>query len=95
MKNVQIIDGATNCSHSIYSVPDDVFSEIFPEENQDIEFWEDVIRRVGKKRATELMKFTWHSRIVKRELLGLHGTLFIDLERRKQDYPNKRDSDLD
>jgi hypothetical protein len=95
MKNVQIIDGATNSSFSIYSIPDAIFDHLFPMPGQDIEFIEDVVRRVGEKLAGELMKSTWGSRKEKSHVNGIHGTLFIGLENRRSLYPNKRESDLD
>jgi hypothetical protein len=95
MKNVQIIDGAINSSFSIYSIPEAVFNQIFPAPGQNIEFIEDVVRRVGEKQAGELMKSTWGSRKEKQHVNGIHGTLFIQIENRKALYPNKRESDLD
>lgn len=95
MKNIQIIDGAVNCSFSIYAIPDRVFKSFFPMRGQDIEFIEDVIRRLGEKQAGELVKYTWNSRLEKSQANGIHGTLFFQMENRKVFYPNKRESDLD
>ena len=36
MKNIQIIDGADNCTFSIFQATDEEFSLIFPEPLQDI-----------------------------------------------------------
>ena len=95
MKNIQIIDNAVNGSFSVYAIPDDVFQQLFPGEGQDVEFIEDVVERVGEKKAGELMKHTWKSRQEKCTLNGLHGTLFIRMANRKVFYPNKMESDLD
>jgi len=95
MKNIQIIDGAINCTFSIFGIPDSVFQELFPGENQDVEFLEDVVARLGEVRVGELMKYTWQSRLDKRHAHGIDGTLFIDLLGRKKFYPNKKESDLD
>jgi len=46
-KNVQIIDGATNCTYSIYAFTDEQFALLFPEEGQDVEFIEDVMGRLS------------------------------------------------
>jgi hypothetical protein len=95
MKNIQIIDGAINCSFSIYAVPDQVFQQLYPESQQDIEFLEDVIQRLGEQKAGELMKHTWNSRQQKCQINGIHGTLFIGMQSRKVLYPNKKEADLD
>ena len=47
MKNVQVIDGADNCTYSIYAFTDGEFLKIFPAARQDVEFIEDVLERLG------------------------------------------------
>jgi hypothetical protein len=49
MKNVQVIDGAVNCTYHIFAFTDEQFALIFPEEGQDIEFIEDVGRRLSSE----------------------------------------------
>jgi len=95
MKNIQIIDGALNCSFSVYSVSDKIFKKIFPRPEQDIEFLEDLIQRIGEQKTSELIRHTWNSRQHKIQINGIHGTLFIDMVSRKVFYPNKREADLD
>jgi len=95
MKNIQVIDGAQNCSFSVYSASDECFSLIFPEPGQDIEFVEDLVSRVGEHRAGEIVIAATKNRLEKSELNGLHGTLFFQLPERKIWYPNKRESDHD
>lgn len=95
MKNIQVIDGATNCTFSIYQIDDFGFSQIFPEEGQDVEFVEDFFARVGEQRAAEILSLVWKRRMEKSEIMGLHGTLFYGLEDRRDMYPNKQESDLD
>jgi hypothetical protein len=95
MKNIQIIDRAENGSFSIYTTPDHIFQQLFPQSGQDVEFLEDVIDRIGKKKTGELIKYTWNSRQEKSEVQGIHGTLFMDMNNRKVFYPNKKESDLD
>jgi hypothetical protein len=46
-KNVQIIDGAANCTYHIYAFTDEQFALLFPEEGQDVEFIEDVAERLS------------------------------------------------
>lgn len=95
MKNIQIIDAALNCAYSIYEVSEETFALLFPSEGQDVEFIEDFIARVGKKRAGELLTPLWPRRIDKRMVIGIHGTLFFELKHNRQYYPNKRETDFD
>ena len=95
MKNIQVIDGATNCAYSVFAVSEKIFKAIFPEDGQDIEFVEDFIRRVGKKKAGELLTPVWKNRLEKGDVVGIHGTLFYELETKKVFYPTKRETDLD
>ena len=95
MKNIQVIDGAQNCSFSVYSTSEECFSLIFPEPGQDVEFVEDLVKRVGDRRAGEIVMTATSKRLEKTTLNGLHGTLFFKLPDRKIWYPNKRESDLD
>jgi hypothetical protein len=54
-KNIQTIDGADNTLYLIYSVNEEDFSLIFPN-GQDIEFADEFISRVGKKKAVNVLK---------------------------------------
>ncbi len=95
MKNIQVIDGAINCAYSIFSASDKTFKVIFPGNGQNIEFVNDLVRRVGKKRAGELLSPIWQKRVEKNSVKGIHGTLFYELETKKPFYPTKRETDLD
>ncbi len=97
MKNIQVIDSALNCSFSIYAVADEDFAAIFPQEGQDAEFIEDLVARVGPRRAGQLVleATSRNQRVDKRKVCGIHGTLFFGLPERKRWYPNKRETDLD
>jgi hypothetical protein len=94
MKHIQVIDSADNCSFSVYVVDEEHFYIIFPEPGQDVEFVEDLVKRVGQRRAGELVKMATSKRIEKTGLNGLHGTLFFGLPERRKWYPNKRESDI-
>ncbi len=91
MKNIQVIDDGINSEYAIYSVPDDVFEFLFPGEEQDIEFIEDVIERSSKQKVAELLAPTWERSIPKKEVHGIHGTLFYGLLEKKKFYPDKRE----
>jgi hypothetical protein len=95
MKNIQVIDGAQNCSFSVYSVSEEIFSLVFLEPGQDVEFVEDLVKRLGERQAGELVMKATIRRSEKVTLNGLHGTLFFQLPERKKWYPNKRETDLD
>jgi hypothetical protein len=95
MKNIQIIDGAENCSFSICLVDDDDFAEILPGPGQDVEFIEDLTKRVGKTRASELVARSTTRRIRKQTAMGIRGTLFFESSKRRKYFPNKREDDID
>jgi hypothetical protein len=95
MKNIQVIDGATNCAFSVYQISEECFYLIFPGERQNIEFIDDLILRLGEQRAGEILTPVWQNRVEKENIIGLHGTLFFEMEFKKKYYPNKRESDLD
>jgi hypothetical protein len=94
VKNIQIIDSAINTAYAIYAIPDRAFKKLFPAPGQDIEFLEDVVKRLGEKQSGELIRYTWTPRQEKSKVRGIHETLFIDMKKRKVYYPNKRESDL-
>jgi hypothetical protein len=94
MKNIQVIDGAVNCSYDIFSVTEEEFSILFPEVGQDIEFIEDVIDRVGKENLGKIMRNVWERPVRKPDVVGIHGTVFYELFKKKQFYPTKRGSDI-
>ena len=41
MKNIQIIDGALNCTYSLFQATDEEFALLFPEPRQDIQYAEE------------------------------------------------------
>ena len=94
MKNIMVIDGAKNCTYSIFEVSEKNFRVIFPGE-QDIEFAEDLIDRIGNEKAEKVLKPLWKKRIPRTNAMGIHGILFYELLFKKEYYPNKKESDLD
>ncbi|MFB9980978.1 hypothetical protein ACFSQQ_24585 [Mesorhizobium kowhaii] len=93
MKNVQLIDGAINSAYNIYAVADEDFELIFPN-GQDIEFIEDFVKRVGRKRAGKIVESLNKDLQKKTVVNGIHGTLFYELKSQKKHlYTNKRFSD--
>ena len=94
MKNIQVIDGAMNCSYDIFSVTEEEFNMLFPEVGQDIEFIEDVIERVGDERLATVMRNVWARPVKKPDVIGIHGTLFYQLSWKKEFYPTKKSSEI-
>jgi hypothetical protein len=55
LKNIQVIDGADNCHYAIYSIEEEYFNLIFPND-QDIEFVDDFLVRMKKTQTKEERK---------------------------------------
>jgi len=93
MKNIQVIDGAENCTYDIFSLDENDFIEIFPG-NQDVEFAEDFQERVGSEKATEILSRLWRNRVDRKKVIGIHGTIFFQLQFKKQYYPTKKEREM-
>ncbi len=94
MKNIQIIDGAENCTFSVFQATDEEFSLIFPAAEQDIEFAEDLAERLGD--AVGPLSALWERPILKQDVIGIHGTLFYDFGPKRHLFPaTKRARDWD
>lgn len=92
MKNIQVIDGAENSVYDIFAATDEEFDLIFPI-GQDIAFIDEVLDRGPMAELDEAFARIWVRRIPKREAQGIHGTLFYELERKKQYYPTRKDEE--
>lgn len=93
MKNIQVIDGAENCTYDLFSVDDDIFITIFPND-QDVEFSSDLIERLGTEKANQLLNVVWQGACDKKKISGIHGTLFFELEFKKAFYPSKKEKEM-
>lgn len=93
MKNIQVIDGADNCTYTIYRVSDEKFEIVFPN-GQDIEFFDDLKARLSAKQLEALFDGFWDDFLNKKDVIGIHGTLFYELEFKKQFYPTKKDDEM-
>jgi hypothetical protein len=91
MKNIQIIDGARNATFSVFEATDDEFAAMFPND-RDMELAEDLFERLGETEAVRILAPLWNRPILKRDAMGLHGTLFYDNEGRIVP-PSKREID--
>jgi hypothetical protein len=92
-KNIQVISAAQNCTYDIYAVSDSDFKLVFPAEGQDIEFAEDLSERIPDEDDSFWQRL-WEHRVDKKEIQGIHGTLFYKLEFKKVYYPTKRDAEM-
>ncbi len=93
MKNIQIIDGAINATYSIFQATESEYNIIFPDEC-DMELIEDLIARLGDDETNRVLAPLWERPILKRNAVGIHGTLFYDNDHRRNFRPqSKREVD--
>jgi hypothetical protein len=90
LKNVQVIDGAENCTFSIFQMTDKEFKAVFSRKGQDIAFIEDVVKRLGNSKAGKVLAPVWNRPALKKNIVGLHGTLFYEFQHKKKYFPRSR-----
>lgn len=93
MKNIQIIDGALNCTYSIYAIQDNEFNLLF-QNGTDIEFIDDVISRIGESAVNNILSKIWVTPLDKKKVNGIHGTLYYELDYKKKFYPTKKECEM-
>ncbi len=90
---MQVIDGANNATYSVFQASDEEYATIFPG-NCDMELVEDLVDRLGETEAGRVLAPLWTRPILKRDVVGIHGTLFYDNEHRRDFFPpTKREVD--
>jgi len=89
MKNIQVIDGAVNATFSVFQATEEEFAAIFPD-GRDMELAEDLVERLGDEAAGAVLDPLWNRPILKRDALGIHGTLFYDNEDRRDYIPSSK-----
>lgn len=94
MKNVLIIDGAENCEFAIFAMTEDEFKVVFPGNEQNVEFIEDFIDRIGDDHVASLLSLVWQRKVKKEDVKGIHGTIFYQLYWKKKFYPTKNDQEM-
>jgi hypothetical protein len=92
MKNIQVIDGAENTAYNIFSATDDEFDMIFPV-GQDVAFIDEVMARGPQEALDAAFDRIWKRRIPKKDVIGIHGLLFYELEYKKQYHPTRKDEE--
>ena len=94
MKNIQVIDGATNTEYAVYAVTEEQFALIFPGKGQNVEFVEDLSERLGDDGMDRALAHVWDRRVAKPEVCGLHGTLFYQMRWKRKYYPKLNDIEM-
>lgn len=95
MKNIQVIDGALNCTFSIFQVSEEEFALLFPEAGQEVQYAEDLAKLPNQREITVALEHLWERPIRKRDVQGIHGTLLYQLERYKKWYKLKREDGIE
>jgi len=93
VKNIQIVDDASNCTYSLFAVTDEEFGAIFPN-GADVEFAEDFFKRVGEDAGTRITSEIWKRPVDKKVAHGIHGTLFYQLLEKRRYYPTKKEAEM-
>ena len=92
MKNIQIIDAADNCVYDIFAATDEEFAIVFPE-GHDIAFISEVCSRAVSADLERSFAMIWTRRLRKPEVVGIHGTLYYELDHKSAYYPTRRDEE--
>jgi hypothetical protein len=92
MKNIQVIDGAKNCVYDVFAATEEEFAKVFPF-GQDVAFIDEVCGREDAHTLEEIFRRIWTRRVPKAEAMGIHGTLFYELDFKKPYYPTRRDEE--
>jgi hypothetical protein len=93
MKNIQVVDGAENSAYDVFAATDEEFAMIFPA-GQDVAFIGEVLERGPKKDLDKAFDRIWKRRLLKHDVVGIHGLLFYELDFKKKYYPRRRDDDI-
>ena len=92
MRNVQTTEGAENCVYDIFQFTEVQFKVIFPN-GTDVAFIGEVEKNASPDLLEKAFEGVWERRIPKSEVRGSHGTLFYELEFKKDYYPTRRDEE--
>jgi hypothetical protein len=93
--NIQVIDGALNCTFSLFQATDEEFALILPASGQDIQYAEDLSSLPDVDVVLAALSRVWQRPIRKRDAVGIHGTLFYELGRYKKVFRRKREGSVD
>ncbi|SDZ06116.1 hypothetical protein SAMN04487939_1148 [Lysobacter sp. yr284] len=90
MKNIQVVDAAINCVYDVFALDDADFDLLFPP-GQDVAFIDEALARHPPATLEPVFERLWRNRVPKREVRGLHGLLFCELDEKKPFYPQRVD----
>ncbi len=94
MKNIQIIDGATNSVFEIYEIPDELFRSMFPD-NNDVAFLDDVGQILQEIGGDQVWNLVYKKRVDKKQVSGIHGTLHLTGSYCKKEYfPTRKETEV-
>ena len=92
MKNIQVIDGADNCVYDVFAATDEEFALVF-QAGEDVAFIDEVRERGPSAALDRAFKSIWTRRLVKADVVGIHGLLFYEFEKKKKYYLTRRDEE--
>lgn len=92
MKNIQVIDGALNCVYDVFATSNEDHALLFPN-GTDIAFAEDFASRPDIEQIQAALARLWDKRIPKAQAMGIHGTLFYQLQKKRAYYPTLKDEE--
>ncbi len=95
VKNILVIDGAMNCTFSVFQATDEEFALVFPEPLQDMQYAEDLADLPDQAAINAAFARIWQRPIRRRDANGIHGTLLYELQRYKKWYRKKREDAVD
>jgi hypothetical protein len=81
-KFIQVIDDGDNCTFPIFSATDTEFRLIFPADEQDLQFSDDL-----SEAAFDALKSVWEKPVLKSKANGIHGTLFYGFAKKRHHFP--------
>ena len=94
MKNIQVIDGALNCTYSLFAATEKEFAHLFPGQT-DVAFADELFERLGEQTAARLLNALRERPVDKKTAAGIHGTLFYQLPEKKPLYPTRQERGMD
>ncbi len=95
MKNIQIIDNATNCTFSLFQATEDQFALLFPDIGQDVQFNSSLEHLPHQDEVCAALDNLWQRPVRKRDAMGIHGTIFYGLEHYRDVFPGKCEDSVD
>lgn len=91
MKNIMLIDGASNCTFDVYRISEEHFKYLFPNEGQELEYIDALIEQHGEDPVDEAIKGIFEYCYMNKSWIeGIHGTLIYEYPQRRVHFPSLR-----